>query len=48
MHLLKAEHDLIHASIRSDKSFDQPLLTWVVTSFKDNLIKESDPFVIDG
>lgn len=48
INLLKYEHDTIKAKIDSDQIYENPLLTWEVCGLKDNLIKESDPFLIDG
>ena len=48
VNLLKNEHDTIKARINKDQLYESPLLTWEVCGLKDNMIKESDPFLIDG
>ena len=46
--MLANEHETIKDRIEKDQLYENPLLTWEVCGLKDNMIKESDPFLIDG
>lgn len=48
LHLLHTEYENLQSIVKMDQGNELPILTWEVTGLKDNLLKESDPFVIDG